>query len=90
MRQIEEKQKRLLLAQKDQIFFQRKGFNLDILLIEQVILVDNAVNEFAASDKEIIKYTFYIPIINYWLCQFCPNIHNLLVSDASDSPAVGI
>ena len=65
MRQIEEKQKRLLLAQKNQIFFQRKGFNLDILLIEQVILVDNAVNEFAASDKEIIKYTFYIPIINY-------------------------
>ena len=65
MRQIEEKQKRLLLAQKGQIFFQRKAFNLDILLIEQVILVYNAVNEFAASDKEIIKYTFYIPIINY-------------------------
>lgn len=56
---------RILLAQKGQIFFQRKGFNLDILLIEQVILVYNAVNEFAASDKEIIKYTFYIPIINY-------------------------
>ena len=51
MRQIE-KTKRLLLAPKGQIFFQSKGFNLDILLIEQVILVYNAVNEFAASDKK--------------------------------------
>ena len=81
------KTERILLAQKGQIFFQRKGFNLDILLIEQVILVYKAVNEFAASDK---KYTFYIRIINYWFCHFWPNIHNLLVSDASDSPAVGI
>ena len=59
------KTERILLAQKGQIFFQRKGFNLDILLIEQVILVYNAVNEFTASDKKIIKYIFYIPLINY-------------------------
>ena len=47
------KTERILLAQKGQIFFQRKGFNLDILLIEQVISVYNAVNEFAACDKII-------------------------------------
>ena len=47
------KTKRMLLAQKGQIFFQRKGFNIDILLIEQVISVYNAVNEFAACDKII-------------------------------------
>ena len=31
---MRQKQKRLLLAQKGQVFFQRKGSNLDILLIE--------------------------------------------------------
>ena len=47
------KTKRLLLAQKGQIFFQRKGFNLDILLIEQVILVYNAVNNLPLLIKKI-------------------------------------
>ena len=56
------KTKRLLLAQKGQIFFQRKGFNLDILLIEQVISVYNAVNKFTACDKKNNKiYTLNFP-----------------------------
>ena len=59
MRQIE-KTKRLLLAPKGQILFQSKGFNLDILLIEQVILVYNAVNEFAASDKKKINKIYLL------------------------------
>ena len=53
------KTKRILLAQKGQIFFQRKGFNLDILLIEQVISVYNPVNEFAACDKIIYLLHFH-------------------------------
>ena len=57
MRQIE-KNKKIITCSEGSNIFQRKGFNLDILLIEQVILVYNAVNEFAASDKKIIKYTF--------------------------------
>ena len=86
MRQIEKNKKIITCSEGPKIFL-RKGFNLDILLIEQVILVYNAVNEFAASDKKNNKIYLSWP---YWFCRFWPKIHNLLVSDASDSPAVGI
>lgn len=43
-------------------FLQRKGFNFEVVVIEQVVVFHNAVNEFVGSDKKI-KYSFYIPII---------------------------
>ena len=43
-------------------FLQLKGLNFDVMFIEQVVVVYNTVNEFAASDEKI-KYSFYIPII---------------------------
>ena len=33
-------------------FLQRKGFNFDVMVIEQVVVVYNAVNEFVGSDKK--------------------------------------
>lgn len=54
MRQIEKNKKDYYLHRRVKYFFNAKlGFNLDILLIEQVILVYKAENEFAASDKKI-------------------------------------
>ena len=55
-RRYREKQKKttkkVLLAQKGQIFFyKRKGLGIDILLIEEVVVVYHAVNEFADSDE---------------------------------------
>ena len=48
---------------------QLKGFNLEVMLIE-VVVVYNAVNEFAGSDQKI-KYnagSFYVPIIDVVTC----------------------
>ena len=44
------------------------------MLIEQVVVVYNAVNEFAGSDQKI-EYTagsFYIPIIDFVTCGETP------------------
>ena len=63
-KQNKKQKKKLLPAHKDQIFFynQRKGLGLDILLIEEVVVVYHAVNEFADSDE------------NYWLSDLWWNI----------------
>ena len=52
-KQKKKQKKKLLPAHKGQIFFynQRKGLGLDILLIEEVVVVYHAVNEFADSDE---------------------------------------
>ena len=69
------------------------------MLIKRIVVVYNPVKEFADSDKNV-KYSFYIPIIidfvtcgetseSDFLWRSYVKHHNLLVSDASDMPAVG-
>ena len=66
-RRYREKQKKnnkksITCSEGSNIFLQRKGLGIDILLIEEVVLVYHAVNEFADSDE------------NYWLSDFCWNV----------------
>ena len=51
-------------------FLLSKGLNFEVMLIERVVVVYNAVNEFANSDKKI-KYSVYILIqiiIDFVMC----------------------
>ena len=50
------KPKRLFVSQGE-TFFTTQGFNLEVMLIEQVVVVNKAVNEFAGSDQKM-EYTF--------------------------------
>lgn len=55
-RRYREKQKKnnkksITCSEGSNIFLQRKGLGIDILLIEEVVLVYHAVNEFADSDE---------------------------------------
>lgn len=58
----EKEPKDYYLLRRIEHFLQLKGLNFDVMFIEQVVVVYNTVNEFAASDEKI-KYSFYIPII---------------------------
>lgn len=58
----EKEPKDYYLLRRIKHFLQLKGLNFDAMFIEQVVVVYNTVNEFAASDEKI-KYSFYIPII---------------------------
>ena len=55
-RNLNTKPKRLFVSQ-DETFFTTQGFNLEVMLIEQVVVVNKAVNEFAGSDQKM-EYTF--------------------------------
>ena len=50
--------KHYFLLRRIKQFLQRKGLNFDVMLISQVVVVYNAVNESADSDKEKCIVTF--------------------------------
>ena len=60
------KHQRLLSTPKGQIFLQRKGLNLDLMLISQVVVVYSVVNEFTDSDKKTIFIIYLLHSNDYF------------------------